>query len=104
MENIDFVILIFSLIIILNYIFLRRRFVMISVILYIILSLFMIIQAYYGYNGVVDLFIKIGEGSPGAVPDIIKGIYITFGLFMLYGLINIILFSMFYKKQLKVRK
>ncbi|MBL1155566.1 MAG: hypothetical protein D8M51_11655 [Ignavibacteriae bacterium] len=101
MENIDFVIIIFSLLLLLCYILLKRKFIIVSIILYIILCLFISIQEYNNYQEAFFLFNRQGGIFSGDVPEILKGTYITFGLFMVYSFINIILISLFYKKQLK---
>ncbi|MCZ2269387.1 MAG: hypothetical protein LC124_11085 [Ignavibacteriales bacterium] len=100
MENIDFVIIIFSLVLLLSFFRIKKSFFRISLILFLILSAYIIIIAFIDYQGAIGL-VNTGEGSPGVIPDLVKGIYTTFILFMIYSFINIILLSLFYKRQLK---
>jgi hypothetical protein len=103
MEQTDISIIIFSLVLLLSFFLLKRIFFRISLILYLILSAYIIIIAFVDYQGSIEL-VNIGESSIGVIPDIVKGIYTTFTLFIIYSFINIILLSLFFKKQFKNNK
>lgn len=100
MEQTDISIIIFSLLLLLSFFRIKKYFFRISIILYLILSAYITIIAFIDYQGAIEL-VNTGETSPGVVPDIVKSIYTTFIFFMIYSFINVILLSLFYKKQLK---
>ncbi len=101
MQNVDIAIIIF-LVILLSFYFLKKlKFFIVSIILYVIMCLFIGIMAYNNYQEAFFLFNRQGGIFSGDVPKILRSTYITFGLFMIYNLINILLLSFFYKKQLK---
>lgn len=101
MEKTDIAIIIFTVVLFTGYFLFKGKFPKVLVILYVLLSIYIGIVSYNGYQAVVDLYIKIEHGSPSAVPELVESIYMTFGLFAIYSFINIILLSLFYKRQLK---
>lgn len=103
MATVNIVILICTILLLTSFLAFKKAFSRLSIFLYIILFIWIGGTAYNDYEEAVNLYIGSEAGTLQAVPYILKSIYFTLFLVIIYSFLNIVLLTLFYKKQIRTK-